>query len=298
MRPVLRPGLQIMRRDARTYQLGHEWPGVGALLDTPVVRAVLSATDGYRELSGVIDAATDVVGDADAVRTTVEGLMRAGVLVDQAATRRPVEVAEPAWNAYWLLAGPERTAHDLHAARQAVTVAVQGVGAVAERVGALLLDAQLATTDEPAEADVLVVASDWPPDRSTADTAMHSGLPHLWAYVCDLVGVVGPFVEPGRSACLRCLDAAHREVDPAWPTVVESASRRRLAVPACDRSLSAVVAAHAVQQVALWACGERPETLQSVLEIPHGLGPIRALGHEPHPHCGCGWSRRHDTMGA
>lgn len=298
MRPVLRPGLQIMRRDARTYQLGHEWPGVGALLDTSVVRAVLAAVDGYRELTGVIDAATDAVGDHQAVRTTVEGLLRAGVLVDQADTKRPVEVAEPAWNSYWLLAGPGRTAQDVHSARHAVTVAVQGVGSVAERTAALLVDAQLTTCDDPADADALVVASDWPPDRSTADAAMHSGLPHLWAYVCDLVGVVGPLVEPGRSACLRCVDAARREIDPSWPTVVESASRRRLAVPACDRSLAGVVAALAVQQMALWASGERPETLRSVLEIPHGIGSIRSLGHEPHPHCGCGWSNRHDTMGA
>lgn len=298
MRPVLRPGLQIMRRDLRTFQLGHEWPGVGALLDTAVVRAVLAAVDGYRDLAGVVDAATDVVGDAEAVGTTADGLIAAGVLVDQADTRRPGDVPEAAWNSLWLLAGPGRTAHQLHAARRRVTVAVQGDGSVAERIRSLLADARLATTHDSADADIEVVASDWPPDRATADVAMRSGLPHLWAYVCDLVGVVGPLVEPGRSACLRCLDAARREVDPAWPTVVEAASIRRLAAPACGPTLAAVVAALAVQQVDLWACGERPQTVEEVLEIPHGLGPVQAVPHQPHPHCGCGWSGWHDTMGA
>lgn len=336
MRPALRPGLQILRRDVRSFQLGHEWPGVAALIDTPVVRAVLAAVDGYRDRSAVLRAATDALTSdavanstltaealdtdalavdplaadplgtardrtkiAAAVRATLDGLVVAGVIVDQADTRRPADVDEASWASLWLLAGPGRTASELHLAHRACSVAVQGSGRVAGNVSRLIAEAGMPLAANPASADVVVVASDSPPDRAVADEAMRGGLPHLWAYVCDLVGFVGPFVQPGRSACLRCVDSSRANRDPAWPTVVASSAVRRLPVAACDATLAAVVAALAVQQVSLWACGIRPHTLGAVLEVPHGMGPVESSPYHPHPLCGCGWTATwHDTMGA
>src|SRR6476659_9427140 len=109
MRPLVRPGLHLLRRDLRTLQLGVEWPGVAALLDEPAVSAVLRAVDGFRDLPGVILAAEATGVPADAARQAVEALLDAGALVDQ-ATVRPPDVDPAAWSAMWLMAGPRATA--------------------------------------------------------------------------------------------------------------------------------------------------------------------------------------------
>ena len=149
-----------------------------------------------------------------------------------------------------------------------------------------------------AGADVVVLAHDAEPERDSADTVMRTGLPHLWVGVRELVGVVGPFVSPGSSACLRCLDAARTDLDPAWPALVDSATRRRGRVPACDPVLAALMAAWAVQEVALWAGGQRVQTRDCTIEVPQGMGRVHTERYEPHPSCGCGWPIWQDTMGA
>ena len=87
MRPVVRPGLHVLRRDLRTLQLGVEWPGVAALLDEPAVGAVLRAVDGFRDLPGVILAAEARGISAEAAQQAMDALLDSGVLVDQATLR-------------------------------------------------------------------------------------------------------------------------------------------------------------------------------------------------------------------
>jgi bacteriocin biosynthesis cyclodehydratase domain-containing protein len=142
------------------------------------------------------------------------------------------------------------------------------------------------------------MAVDREPARELADLAMHAGLPHVWAYMRDLVGVIGPFVVPGRTACLRCVDAARTEADPAWPTLLQSAAAKPLRVAACDDVHAALVAAWATSEVALWASDVRPQTCGRVVEVPMGCGPADAVIFEPHPACGCGWPAWRDTIGA
>jgi len=45
------------------------------------------------------------------------------------------------------------------------------------------------------------------------------GVPQLVVRMADELGLVGPLVLPGRTACLRCLDLHRAAADPHWPTV-------------------------------------------------------------------------------
>jgi bacteriocin biosynthesis cyclodehydratase domain-containing protein len=297
VRPSLRPGLQILRRDARTVQLGLDWPGVCTLDETPALAAVLSAIDGFRDLRGVLLAAVDAGVSAGAARSALEVLIDCGAVVDQATCRRG-DVPERAWAAWWLLAGPGRSAADLLAERQRRLVRVHGTGQVAEHVGSMLTSACVPWSGDSASADLVVLAVDGEPPRALSDEMMHEGVPHLWACVRDVVGVVGPFVLPGATGCLRCSDQHRAAVDPAWPTLLESAAARRLVVSPCDPLMAALVGALAAQEATLWASGMSPQTLDALIEVPQGFGAVDRQRVQPHPYCGCGWPVWRDTMGA
>ena len=65
--------------------------------------------------------------------------------------------------------------------------------------------------------DLVVLAPVGHADELDAAALRRDGVPHLLAEVRDTVGVVGPLVLPGRSACLRCLDLVRTDRDPGWP---------------------------------------------------------------------------------
>jgi hypothetical protein len=47
---------------------------------------------------------------------------------------------------------------------------------------------------------------------------------------------VGPYVVPGRTPCLACLEAHRRDADPAWPAVAAQLVTREL--PPMERALA------------------------------------------------------------
>lgn len=297
MRPRLRPGLQILRRDMFTLQLGLDWPGVAVLEETPAVKAVLEAIDGYRDTAGVVLNAMDASGlreaDCDAA---LAHLIECGAVV--AEEGGSPDVSERTWSALSLLSGPNHTASDLMAKRAACTLHVEGRGLVADHVRRAAELARLKTSGRSAGADLVVVASDHEPPRSRVDSLMHSGVPHLWVFTRDLVGVVGPFVLPGHTTCLRCVDAARTDRDPAWTALLDAAAARPLPVPPSDPVLCSLIASWAVLEAQTWACGLHPQTCGHVIEIPYGCGLVETQNFELHPHCGCGWPTWQDTMGA
>jgi bacteriocin biosynthesis cyclodehydratase domain-containing protein len=281
----------------RTLQLGLDWPGLCTLRETPALRAVLAAVDGFRDLQGVVLAAANAGVDPEDARAALEVLIDCGALVDQANCRR-LDTPESSWTSWWLLAGPERCAADIVAERQLHHVRIDGTGQVADRVGSLLTAAHVPWSVDADAPDLVVLASDGEPSRSLADSSMRHAVPHLWAWVRDVVGVIGPFVVPGVTGCLRCADQAWADVDPAWPTLLEAAAARQPVVVPCDPLLAALVGAWAAQEVAVWASGLRPQTFSAVIEVPQGFGNVDRQGLELHPRCGCGWPTWRDTMGA
>lgn len=297
MRPVLRPGLRPLRRDPRTLQLGLDWAGTALIGDTPAVAAVLSSLDGFHQVEGVLSAAEARGVPRAAARAALDALVACGAVVDADRLAAP-DVAPPTWAAWSLLAGPTGTAHDVAAARAACTVGVLGEGLVADAVRALLPRARVRLADAWSEASVVIAASDHEPDRDRSDDLMHLAVPHLWAHTRDVVGVLGPFVDPGVDACLRCVDASRSDVDRCWPTLLAADHAHRAGPPVADPVLATLVAAWAVHETAVLASGLRPQTAGSVLELAYGGGPVTRVGFEPHPACGCGWPTWQDTMGA
>jgi bacteriocin biosynthesis cyclodehydratase domain-containing protein len=144
------------------------------------------------------------------------------------------------------------------------------------------------TDDDGARPDLVVLTEIR--DPGTAAALARERVPHLAASAAEAVGVVGPLVSPGRSACLRCLDLAKAERDPAWPLILAQVAGSRLDPQACDTVLAAAVAALAAAQAVAFIDTARPlpAVTNGTLELAAGDWQWRRRSWLPHPHCICG----------
>jgi bacteriocin biosynthesis cyclodehydratase domain-containing protein len=128
------------------------------------------------------------------------------------------------------------------------------------------------------------------PDPELAAGLMRERIPHLAVSASEAIGVVGPLVLPGRSACLRCLDLARTDRDPAWPLILAQLASRQADPPACDAALAAAVAAHATAQALAFI--DRPAQAGPVtngtLELVLPAWQWRRRTWPPHLDCACG----------
>ena len=128
------------------------------------------------------------------------------------------------------------------------------------------------------------------PEREQLDPWLRERRPHLVVRLVDGVIVLGPFVEPGRTACLRCLDAHRHDADPEHIPVLH----RYIHEPRADGhpdeppgAAAALALAWAARDLSGWHAGGRPATLSTTVTLdPGGLTAATWLRH---PECVCGW---------
>jgi bacteriocin biosynthesis cyclodehydratase domain-containing protein len=119
---------------------------------------------------------------------------------------------------------------------------------------------------------------------------MRDQVPHLAVSADEAIGVVGPLVIPGRTACLRCLDLTRAERDPAWPLILAQLEGREPNPCACDAPLAAAVAAQAAAQVLAFidrAVAADPAA-NGTLELVLPGWQWRRRTWPRHPGCSCG----------
>lgn len=138
--------------------------------------------------------------------------------------------------------------------------------------------------DRPAP-DLTVIATDRAePDRAIGDDYVRADHPHLYIRPLHAGAVVGPFVLPGRTPCLGCLDRVRRDADPVWPRLLSQLCRIRLPVLPM---LAAWAASTAAVQIACWATGGDPAS--GTLELTADDYELRMRPWPMHPSCGCSW---------
>jgi len=138
-----------------------------------------------------------------------------------------------------------------------------------------------------ARPDLAILVGRQPPDRPAR--LVSDRIPHLAVSACEAIGVVGPLVIPGRTACLRCLDYFRAGNDPAWPLILAQLADRRPDPAACDAALAWAVAAQAAAQ-ALTAIDQTPAACAAAngtLELVLPGWQWRRRTWRPHPACPC-----------
>jgi hypothetical protein len=143
--------------------------------------------------------------------------------------------------------------------------------------------------DTRRRADLVVLADTH--RRELPGALVSHGVPHLAASASEAIGVVGPLVLPGHSACLRCLDLARTERDPAWPLILAQLAGQTAADPrACDTVLATMVAAQAAAQALAFldqGAGAAVAVTNGTLELVLPDWQWRRRTWHPHPRCGC-----------
>jgi hypothetical protein len=162
-------------------------------------------------------------------------------------------------------------------------VGIQGTGALAAEVTRVLRAAGLQVDQSAA---LVLVVADGEPLRPDVDEQLRSGRPHLVVGGSAHGFVLGPFVVPGRTACLRCVDAHRGEHDPRRAVVVEQLAGRGGGPD--DPALRGVAAAWSVRDALTYLAGGRPTTWSATVALGAELEPVRRPWAR-HPHCGCSW---------
>jgi ThiF family len=147
------------------------------------------------------------------------------------------------------------------------------------------------TRDDGAVPDLVILTRPVLPDLT--DALVRDRVPHLALWADEAIGVLGPLVLPGRSACLRCVGLRKADADPQWPKVLAQATFARVQPQACDTVLAAMAATLAcAQALALidraGSPSDTPVTVNGTLEVVLPDWQWRRRTWPPHPACTCG----------
>jgi hypothetical protein len=143
------------------------------------------------------------------------------------------------------------------------------------------------TDDDTRRPDLAVLTGHHGPELAAGLLA--DNVPHLAAAAGEAIGIVGPLVIAGRSACLHCLDLARADRDPAWPLVLAQLIGRQASTPACDCVLATSVAAQAsAQALAFVDRGRADAVTNGTLELVLPGWQWRRRTWMPWAECGCG----------
>lgn len=250
----LLPGLHLVRRDADHLQLGVDPPRCVVLRDLPEVR---------RLVEGLAVGKPPPRPDVE-TSLALAAIRDAGLLVpDDAARRREL----------------------LRAAR----VRVDAAPDVTAGVTALLRASGVVEHAKPGGVEVVLLVTTGEPARDRLDFLIREEVPHLLVRDHGHELVVGPFVVPGATACVRCVDCHHGDGDPRRGLVVEQVATQAPLVPVSpDPSLRAVALSLAVRDLVSFVEGEVPGTWSSTITVTKELDllPTRWLRHAG---CGCAW---------
>ncbi len=287
MRSLLRPGLHVIRRDESAWQIGLDPRSAVVLSAGEPTDALLrrlgegSATDAddlVRELGdrGLVQA-------ADTAHRLLPATLPPTMRHDRAAV-----VALDGDTA-------ARTLDQRRDAHVGITSFGGPAGAlVAQECRRLLTFAGIGLDDRAPRTVALVGVGE--PDRTLLDPLVRASTPHTMLRVVAGTVTVGPTVEPGQTACLRCLDAHHIDADPGWPLVLaqyaaRDGSDRADGVPEpVDALLAALGVAWLSRDLTSLIEGRRPSTWSATTRLDPALSQVEHQAWLRHPACGCGWA--------
>jgi len=317
-------------RDRDTVQIGIDPRRAVAITGMSRAADVIRLLDGSRDRTQVITEAAGRGIPEPITERILTLLAAGGVLIDfpaEAIRSIPRELRRqliPELAAASLARLDGDGGAQVLARRTATTIAVCGSGRIAASIADLLTCSGVAAVRWPAEPTgpgrlpaaagetAAEVSSRAAPQRGRvrqadqrrvdlailvgqlssgrASALQHKRVPHLVVSASEAIGIVGPLVRPGVTACLRCLDLTRADRDPAWPLILAQLATRSADPPACDAALATAVAAQAAAQAIAFA-DQAPlayATANGTLELALPAWQWRRRTWPPHPRCACG----------
>lgn len=79
----------------------------------------------------------------------------------------------------------------------------------------------------PLEGETVILLAAHVVDPRLAAALLRDDVPHLPLVFTGRRATIGPLVRPGETACLMCVEARRRDLDPAWPAIASQLLARR-----------------------------------------------------------------------
>lgn len=264
IRPALRPGAPLLRRDATHLQVGTS-PGI-VIPDRPGLLQLLRLLDGVRDVDRLQHIVRAEIPDlATPLPSLFTELIASGAVVDATTHTRP-----------------RRSQHLI--GFDADPGCDSLVGATSEILSASGL-AHVRTTDP----DLLVISSCGETARTRFERAALLGTPHLAVVIDEDRVRIGPLVRPGLSPCVNCHDLHRTAWDRAWPALLHQLGRPAAAVTSAglEPTTAHAAAVEIAVEILAFLDGQRPRTIGQCLLIgpQHDERLIRGIPF--HPACSC-----------
>jgi bacteriocin biosynthesis cyclodehydratase domain-containing protein len=145
---------------------------------------------------------------------------------------------------------------------------------------------EVKTRDPGLAPDLAVLTTGFSPELPLA--LVREGISYLAVRAAEAIGVVGPLVRPGRSACLHCVGLRKAEGDVAWPKILAQSVCTDPATVACDVALAAMTATLGAAQALAFIDGAvPPASIDGTLEVVLPGWQWRRRTWLPHPACPC-----------
>jgi bacteriocin biosynthesis cyclodehydratase domain-containing protein len=307
VRPAIRAGLLPLWRDRDTIQIGVDPRRAVALTGVGAAAALIGVLDGSRDRTQVLAAAAELGVPAPVTERMLALLAAAGMLIDFPARlvqATPLELRTlllPELAATSLTRMDSDGGCQVLVRRRAATVHICGTGRIPAAIAEVLTSSGVAAavkplpilTDKPgrrartAPPELAVLTGRQSPD--SVIYLLREQVPHLAVSAGEAIGIVGPLVRPGVTACLRCLDLARAERDQAWPLILAQLGGRQPDPEACDAVLTMAVAAQAAAQALHFIDlpGAKGPAENATLELVQPGWQWRRRTWPPHPACIC-----------
>ncbi|MGZ5366625.1 hypothetical protein [Aeromicrobium sp.] len=287
IRPSLRPGAILLRRDATHLQIGTS-PGF-VLRDRPGLFPVLRLLDGIRDLDRIAALTASQITEFDGdVTAVVTELMAAGLAFDARTWDFPAEprLAGEARSASLTGSPPARLRQR---SRFGLRLTADTTSAELAKATVLILRRAGITPTTGENTDLDVMLSNGEPARRRFHEAMESGTDHVRVVVEEDRVRIGPLVRPGLTPCINCHDLHRADWDSAWPALMTQfgvSAGLGLTSALCATTLH--VAAATIAAEVLAHCDDAaPETTAHCLVVGPHYRDHQTWPVSFHPGCSC-----------
>jgi hypothetical protein len=249
----LRPGVRVSRRGDGHLQVGLH----------PGERAVLPDSDDLRRLLRDLGHGVRATRVPDRLAADLDTLRVRGLVEQCGAPGGPT------------------------ARRHSASVGVSATDTLRATAVRMLAAAGLQVAGRRSRPDVLLhVTTGAEPRRDVLDQWVRDDRPHLTLTTLAGRTRLGPFVVPGHTACLRCVDEHLTDRDPRHPLVLEQHHEPDPRDTGRPEDLQFALA-WAVRDLTGWVEERRPTTWSATVELGTGDPTVRSWRR--HPRCGCAW---------
>jgi len=130
-----------------------------------------------------------------------------------------------------------------------------------------------------------VLLAAWSVPTAAFQRYTSDGVPHLPVVFGDESVRVGPLVQPGAGACVRCLHLDRRDREPAWPVIAAQLAGTR--APQEGGALAFDAVGRAARVARTWLDERRDVLRGGSVSLQLRARSEKWTWHRPHAECGC-----------